>query len=116
MRIFETKSKWVAWIAASLLAFSVGSAMAAPPMQVTCGSPITAPGQYVLMGDCMGPGITITASDVHLKLNGHTMTGPGPGDGINVSNVSHVHIEGPGTISSYFYGIVFTTVSDSHLE
>ena len=117
MRIFETKSKWVAWIAASLLAFSVGSAMAAPPMQVTCGSAITAPGQYVLMADCMGAGIVITnTSDVHLKLNGHTMTGNGLPAGIGASNVSHVHIEGPGTIRSYIMGIFFGTVSDSHVE
>jgi uncharacterized membrane protein len=100
-----------------LTAVSVGPAMAEPPTQVTCGSPITAPGQYVLVADCMGAGITITASHVHLKLNGHTMTGTGvSADGISATNVSHVHIEGPGTISSYFFGIVFTTVSDSHLE
>ena len=90
--------------------------MAAPPTPVTCGTPIIAPGQYVLAGDCMGAGITITASDVHLKLNGHTMTGTGGSDGINASNVSHVHIEGPGTIRSFFMGILFTTVSDSHIE
>jgi hypothetical protein len=99
-----------------LTAVSVGPAMAAPPTQVTCGSPITAPGQYVLVADCMGAGITITASDVHLKLNGHTMTGTGGSDGIDAPNVSHVYIEGPGTIKMFFIGILFTRVSDSHIE
>ena len=97
-------------------ALSAGPAMAAPPTQVTCGSVITAPGQYVLASDCMGAGITIAASDVHLKLNGHTMTGSLLGNGIMAFNRSHVHIEGPGTIRSFFNGIFLTTVSNSHVE
>jgi hypothetical protein len=99
-----------------LAAVSVGPAMADPPMPVTCGSMITAPGQYVLAGDCTGPGITIAASDVHLKLDGHTMTSTGGGFGLSAVSVSHVHIEGPGTIRSYIFGIFFNTVSDSHVE
>jgi len=56
------------------------------------------------------------ASDVHLKLNGHTVKGPG-GAGIVAANVSHVHIEGPGTITMFIVGINFAgTVSDSHVE
>jgi hypothetical protein len=99
-----------------LTAVSAGPAMADPPTPVTCGSVITAPGQYVLAADCMGAGINITASDVHLKLNGHTMTGPGFSSGIIALNVSHVHIEGPGTITSYRDGILLSAVSDSHVE
>jgi hypothetical protein len=100
-----------------LAAVSVGQAMADPPMPVTCGQAIIAPGQYVLAQDCTGFGITILASDVHLKLDGHTMTGSifGP-PGLSVANVSHVHIEGPGTITSYSFGIQFSGVSDSHVE
>jgi len=78
--------------------------------------PITAPGQYFLSGDCTGAGITITASDVHLKLMGHTMTGLSLSFGIQATSVSHVHIEGPGTITGYFHGIFFNGVSDSHVE
>jgi len=92
---------------------------AGPPTPVTCGSVIAAPGQYFLAGDCMGAGITITASDVHLKLMGHTMTGSLPFvffDGVSASNVSHVHIEGPGTITNYNNGVNFVGVSDSHVE
>ena len=104
-------------LAGLLAAVSVGQAMADPPTPVTCGQTIMAPGQYVLAADCGPLGITISASDVHLKLDGHTMTGdPFFGTGLLVLNVSHVHIEGPGTITSYSSGIEFNTVSDSHVE
>jgi parallel beta-helix repeat protein len=96
-----------------------GQALAKPPTPVTCGSIITAPGEYYLAGDCTGPGITIRASKVHLKLNGHTMDG-GPlgrfNDGLTVAGASNVHIEGPGTITNYREGIDFSVVSDSHVE
>jgi hypothetical protein len=103
-------------LAGLLAAVSVGPAMADPPMPVTCGQTIIAPGQYVLAGDCGPLGITIAASDVHLKLDGHTMTGSSFLDGLVVLNVSHLHIEGPGTIRSYDVGIDFNGVSDSHVE
>jgi parallel beta-helix repeat protein len=92
--------------------------MADPPTAVTCGSVITAPGDYYLAGDCTGPGITINASGVHLKLDRHTMIGLGPigGLGLGAFNVSNVHIEGPGTITNYFSNIYFSGVSDSHVE
>jgi hypothetical protein len=100
-----------------LAAVSVGPAMADPPQPVTCGSLIMTPGQYVLAGDCTGSGIAIAASDVHLKLDGHTMTGGDPfAPGLSVINVSLVHIEGPGTVTSYLLGINFNGVSDSHVE
>jgi parallel beta-helix repeat protein len=99
-----------------LAAVSAGRATAAPPTPVTCGSMITTPGQYVLAGDCTGAGITITASDVHLKLDGHTMTSDSVFDGLVAVNVSHVHIQGPGTIRLYQFGIEFSGVSDSHVE
>ncbi len=78
---------------AGVLSAIAGVARAAdgPPTPVTCGSAISASGQYVLAGDCNGPGITITASDVHLKLMGHTMTGLPSSEGIGADNVSHVH-------------------------
>ncbi len=104
---------------AGVLIIGAGRAAADTPTGVTCGSAITAPGQYFLMGDCSGAGITITASDVHLKLMGHTMTGSLPFvffDGVSASNVSHVHIEGPGTITNYNNGVNFVGVSDSHVE
>src|SRR5882762_6336052 len=101
---------------AGVLIVGAGQAAADTPAGVTCGSAITAPGQYFLTGDCTGAGITITASDVHLKLMGHTMTGLPLSFGIQATSVSHEHIEGPGTITGYFHGIFFNGVSDSHVE
>jgi hypothetical protein len=100
-----------------LAAVWAGPAMANPPTAVTCGSVISAPGQYFLAGDCTGLGITIRASDVHLKLDGHTMNGSTSMTfGLFAFNVSNLHIEGPGTITSYFLGIELDGVSDSHVE
>jgi len=99
-----------------VLIVGAGQAAADPPTPVNCPYTITSPGQYFLAADCTGTGgITITASDVHLKLMGHTMTGPDFA-GIQATSVSHVHIEGPGTITGYFHGIFFNGVSDSHVE
>jgi hypothetical protein len=58
------------------------AAYADPSTKITsCPATITAPGTYVLTTDCtvMGPNpaITVSASNVHLVLAGHTLTGPG---------------------------------------
>ena len=119
-RHIMVKRVWLGILLAGVLSAIAGVAQAAgPPTAVTCGSAIMAPGQYFLAGDCTGAGITITASDVNLKLMGHTMTGSLPlsfFDGVTASNVSHVHIEGPGVITNYNNGINFVGVSDSHVE
>jgi len=99
-----------------------GQALADQPTPVTCGSVIVAPGEYYLASNCAGRGIRINASDVHLKLNGHTMTGDGDSAGLQVTGasfgtaVSQVRIKGPGTITNYGTGIFFEFVSDSHVE
>jgi hypothetical protein len=106
---------------------AVDQAAAAPPTAVTCGSVISAPGEYYLAGDCSGAGIAITASDVRLKLNGHTMTGPGlvppapPDTGLSASPVppasavSRLDIEGPGTITGYVFGLTLDRVDHSQV-
>jgi len=102
---------------AGVLSATAGVAQAGPPTGVSCGELITAPGQYYLTADCTGSGISIIASNVHLKLMGHTMTGiPFLTTGLFVANVSHVHIEGPGMITRHNRGIEFIGVSDSHIE
>ena len=102
---------------AGVLIVGAGQAAADPPTPVTCPYTITAPGQYFLASDCTVEGITIAASDVHLKLMGHTMNGVIPlSVGIQAISVSHVHIEGPGTITNYAFGIGFNGVNDSHVE
>jgi parallel beta-helix repeat protein len=82
----------------------------AAPTAVSCGSTITVSGTYVLVADCSGGGIEITASDVTLKLNGNTMTGCSScGSGVFVRDafgaVSGVTIKGPGTIIGYNAGV-----------
>src|SRR5205823_3313006 len=54
---------------------AVAPALAGGPTAVTCGSVITSPGDYYLASDCTGDGIIILASDVRLRLDGHTMNG-----------------------------------------
>ena len=110
--------------------FALHAAGPGRAVPVTCGDTISAPGNYVLAGDCSGQGILITASDVVLRLQGHTMTGPGAlfepfVDGIDVGgypNSTNVQIVGPGTIQDYWIGVFFGAqgaVSDSvvtHVE
>ncbi len=91
-----------------VLGVSVGVVpIASAATTVTCGQTISAAGTYVLAADCIGPGITITASNVTLQLNGHTMTASpsGTGSGVLVDDsagpVSGVGITGPGRITEY---------------
>lgn len=79
------------------------------PRAVTCGDTISTPDRYFLAASC-GPGeITITASNVTLKLDGHTMTGSGAGIGVFVDNsagpLSGLKIMGPGTVTNYGVGV-----------
>jgi parallel beta-helix repeat protein len=92
-----------------------GIAHAAGSTPVTCGSTITAPGEYYLAADCGGPGITIAGNNVHLKLNGHTMTGTSTAYGIQVGSEQNVGIEGPGTITQYGTGILIDNSSRVHI-
>jgi parallel beta-helix repeat protein len=76
---------------------------------VSCGSTISTAGSYALAANC-GAGIMITASDVTLNLNGHTMTGAGGfSDGVVVDDsgaaVGGVTIQGPGKITGYDIGV-----------
>ena len=86
----------------------MGPAVAAPPTPVTCGSVITAPGQYRLAGLCGGPGITILADDVTLYLGGYLMIGPDfIGSGLTVAG-SRAHVEGPGKVTGFSVGVAIT--------
>jgi parallel beta-helix repeat protein len=101
------------------LTAATGSATADGGTAVTCGSTIASPGEYYLPADCTGPGIIVAANDVHLKLDGHTMTGPGTGgsNGILATQISGLHLQGPGTITNYGAGIYLSgNVDNSHVE
>jgi parallel beta-helix repeat protein len=84
------------------------TASASPPT-VTCGDTINTPGTYVLGADCSSTGffgITITSSNVTLKLAGHTITAGGSRiAGVAVDDsagaISGVAIKGPGTLTGF---------------
>lgn len=92
----------------SILATTAVTALAQTPI-TTCPFNINAPGNYVLNADliCGDTGITITANNVSLKLNGHKITAPSSGNlpkvaidvgGESIGRVHHVGIHGPGLI------------------
>jgi parallel beta-helix repeat protein len=70
----------------------------------SCPLRITEPGNYVLNADltCPAGGITILASNVSLKMNGHTITAvlTGITVGESTRELDHVGIQGPGLIIS----------------
>ncbi len=98
----------------------------------TCGTAISAPGEYMLaadIGPCPSNGVTITASDVHFNLDGHTIKGTGGaqptpaanfftcggGSGIAVGAVSKVHIVN-GTIRGFIDGITMSGTGASEVN
>jgi parallel beta-helix repeat protein len=100
---------------------SVGHA--APPTAITtCPFVITEPGEYYLANDlldCRGPGlfnlgIDIQASHVHLRLDGHRISGPSAiGAGIRAIDQTDILIQGPGTITGLPDGLSFQNVDFS---
>ena len=96
--------------------FSQGMAV----QSVDCGDVLSAPGKYKLNSDlfCMTStaAIQITSSDVHLDLNGYSVTCDGAVPGIPVGilaiDVNNVFIT-DGQISNCATGIVLTRVQES---
>jgi Right handed beta helix region len=85
---------------------------AVPALAVTsinsCPANITAGGDYQLTAD-LGCTITISASGVSLKLNGHSITPTSGNDGIDVTGagrLNHVGIQGPGLIKGIGNGAI----------
>jgi hypothetical protein len=111
-------------VMSTLAPFALQAAGPGRAVPVTCGDTISAPGSYVLAGDCSGQGILITASNVVFMLQGHTMTGPGALaepliSGIDVEGdggSTNVQIVGPGTIQEYWVGIFFGAASGSSVS
>jgi len=104
-------------LAGALGALGGFASAASAATTVSCGSTIDAAGSYALAADCSGLGITITASNVTLNLDGHTMTGTGAGtgggSGVFVTDrggpISDVTIQGPGKVSGYDAGVQFAS-------
>ena len=85
---------------------------------IVCGMIIIAPGQYILTSDltCGLLGVAVNANNVHINLKGHTLTGPGDGDGLSFGivtadptvpvfvAVTGLHVNG-GTVTGFNFGI-----------
>ena len=100
------------------------SLMAQPSGLRSIGSPTTIdqPGSYILTSDLfvpssVGAGITITASDVSLDLNGRTITAPGnlTGAGVRILNVQNVTVKN-GFIVNALMGAVVMNSTNVRLE
>ena len=99
----------------ALLLSNVGHAAPATAI-TTCPFIITTPGQYYLAMDLTcppGAGISIeNASDVYLRLDGHTLQGSS-GQGIAAISSTAILIQGPGTITGFQDGLFFIDVGSS---
>jgi parallel beta-helix repeat protein len=103
---------------ALLLSFlATAPALAENPV-TACGDVLSEPGNYGLTGDllaCPGNAIVISASNVSLKLNGHTITcGSTNGIGVRVTGVSDVQVTN-GTITGCGLGVFFSGTTESKI-
>src|SRR5215213_3471082 len=76
---------------------------------VDCGQVVDGLVELNLDLDCSGDGLIVGDDGTTIRLNGHTITGPGPDSskvGISVGNENGVTIEGPGTIEQFQAGIL----------
>jgi len=117
-------------VLATVLLALPGTSYATPPLEISTCTTINTSGSYRLVADLrFAPGtadlpnsstcITISASNVDLKLNGHTITGPAAADGtagISVTGQTNVDIRGAGVISKFGRGIEFIGVTFSQVR
>ena len=69
--------------------------------------------------NCSGDGLIVGGDDTTIRLNGHTIMGPGPDSskvGISVGNQDGVRIEGPGTIEQFQAGILASGAKGTVIE
>ena len=86
----------------------------------SCPANITQPGNYQLTADLVCT-VSISASNVSLKLNGHIITPPNNADGIDVNvsgseRLNHVGIQGPGLITGASDGILIQNADYSQVS
>jgi parallel beta-helix repeat protein len=109
-------------LAAFALLALTGSAQAAVPTPVTsCGTTISAPGDYVLAADidCAGgqTAIYVNSDDVNLSLNGHTITNVGfMAVQVNKIPVTNVHVTGPGAITNSYIAMYTQRATNSGFD
>lgn len=116
MAVKSANGLWRLVMLALLLAVPSSAVWAENTSITTCGTVISASGDYTLANDllnCPGDGIDITADSVTLNLAGHQITGSGTGTGIRVDRMQRgpilgVTINGPGMIMNFDGGVVFS--------
>ena len=97
--------------AATLIAFAFTTPTATAATVVACGTSSSVDGEQLILTsnlDCVGTAVIITHNNVHLDMQGWTLTGDGTGIGIDVGTcgpTSGVHING-GTVTDFAHGIL----------
>jgi hypothetical protein len=89
-----------------------------PVTNAACGQVVE--GLVELNSDlnCSGDGLIVGKDGTTIRLNGHSITGPGPDSskvGMSVGPYDHVRIEGPGTIEQYQAGILASGAKDTSI-
>ena len=96
----------------------------APTSTAACGQVVEGLVELNSNLNCSGDGLIVGGDDTTIRLNGHTIMGPGPDSskvGVSVGNQDGVRIEGPGTIEQFQAGILAsgaegTMISEMILE
>jgi nitrous oxidase accessory protein NosD len=80
-----------------------------PVTNAACGQVVEGLVELTSNLNCNGDGLIIGDDSTTIRLNGHTIRGPGPDSskvGISVGNENGVTIEGPGTIEQFQAGVL----------
>ncbi len=89
----------------------VGSVPAAAPISDLCGATIAADLKLDHDVACQGSGPNVGADGIKVDLNGHTISGSGVGNGIDVTGRTDVTISG-GIIRNFFAGVRILNSTD----
>ncbi|MDQ3869774.1 MAG: right-handed parallel beta-helix repeat-containing protein [Thermoproteota archaeon] len=80
-----------------------------PVTNAACGQVVEGLVELTSNLNCSGDGLIVGDDSTTIRLNGHTIRGPGPDSskvGISVGNENGVTIEGPGTIEQFQAGVL----------
>ena len=110
----------LATILSALLLALTETSNASQPIAINSCTEITTPGNYKLVADLTSESncITISASNVVLRLNGLTITGSGPNtlwSGIRIAAQTNVNIKGPGVITNFAFGVSLNGTDSSEV-
>jgi parallel beta-helix repeat protein len=103
---------------AFLSSLYAGASSAAIKSVTTCGAVLSTAGKYQLKADlsnCPSTALTISANNVRLNLNGHTISGSNLGSGISVQSVTGVRIIG-GSVSGFMNGVELNSAMNTQIS